>query len=441
MTTHSESSLVRRIQTALTVMGLLSAGGVARAQQPLQVQPLTLRQAVAQAVGHSRDVTLARLRYEAAQREADVGRAEFLPNLYAGSGAAYTNGFPLAAGGGAPALVSVTYSQSLFDPLARSEVHAAEQRQEQLRLAMDGARDIVIVRVASAYLELAKVRRSRDLLLLERESAARILAYIRQRANAGLELPIEITRAQLMAARIEQSITKLEDGGDSLAEQLRADLGLSADQPVEVATEDLPASSEPDSGLVEQALQNSIDVKQAASEREALSAKLQGERGSRWPTFSLTGQYNVLAKFNNYDQFFNKFERNNFVAGAQVKIPIFAAHTSASIAAAQANLAAAQMSVDAKRSEVSLDVRQKARKRRESEAAREVARLELDLAQQNTGVLQSQFNEGRASLRDLEAAQLDQNDKWIAFLDADFARQQAQLELMRATGEVGQLAQ
>lgn len=441
MRTHNEGRRGRKIRAAvLIVMGILWTRGVARAQQT-QGQPLTLRQAVAQAVGHSRDVALARLRYQAAQREADVGRSQFLPNLYAGSGAAYTSGFPLAAGGGAPALASVTYNQTVFDPLARSEVRAAEQRQEQLRLAMDGARDAVIVRVASAYLELAKVRRSRDLLLLERESAARILAYIRQRAGAGLELPIEVTRAQLMAARIEQGITKLEDSGDSLSEQLRADLGLGSDQPLDVAAEDLPAANEPDAGLVERALLNSVDVKQAASEQEAASAKLQGERGSRWPTFSLTGQYNVLAKFNNYDQFFNKFERNNFVAGAEVRIPIFAAHTSASVAAAQANLAATRMAVEAKRSEVSLDVRQKARLRREAEAAREVARLELDLAQQNTGVLQSQFNEGRASLRDLEAAQLDQNDKWIAFLDADFARQQAQLELMRATGEVGQLAQ
>ena len=81
------------------------------------------------------------------------------------------------------------------------------------------------------------------------------------------------------------------------------------------------------------------------------------------------------------------------------------------------------------------------RQLREAEAAREVARLELALAQENTGVVQSQFNQSRASLRDLEAAQLEQNDKWIVFLDADFARQQAQLELLRATGEVAQLAQ
>jgi outer membrane protein TolC len=444
MNTQKNSSLAcptRAIAAVALAMAGLAAGGVAGAQQPPQAGRLTLRQAVAQAVDRSREVALARLRHEAAQREAALSRSQFLPNLYAGSGAAYSSGFPLAAGGGAPAIVNVTYNQALFDPLARSEVRAAEQRVEQQRLALDAAREAVIVRVASAYLELAKVRRSRDLVLREREGAARILAFTRQRAEAGLELPIEVTRAQLTAARIEQNIARLEDREDALADQLRADLGLGPDQPLEVAAEDLPVAGEATAAPVNDAVQDSIAVKQAESEREAMAARLRGERGSRWPTFSITGQYNVLAKFNDYDVFFNKFERNNFVAGVQIRIPIFASRTSAGVAAAQANLAAAEMAVEARRSEVSLDVRHRARQSRETETAREVARLELELAQQNLGVLQAQFNEGRASLRDLEAAQLEQNDKWLAFLDADFARQQAQLELLRATGQVAQLAQ
>ena len=443
MTTHNPSSVARIIHAAVLACAALAvATTVARAQQaPPSAPSLTLRQAVAQAVERSRDVALARLRYEAAQRETAVSRSQFMPNLYAGSGAAYSNGFPLAVGGGAPAVLSLTYTQALFDPLARSEVRAAEQRQEQVRLSLDSARDAVILRVASAYLELAKVRRSRELLLSERQSAARILTFTRQRADAGLELPIEVTRAQLTAARIEQSLAKLENGEDALAEQLRADLGLAADQPLEVAAEDLPAVADPDAAIVEQAVQNRIDLKQAASERETSLARLRGERGSRWPTFSIASQYNLLAKFNDYDEFFNKFQRHNVVVGVQIRVPIFAARTSSGIAAAQANFAAAQMAFDVKRSEVSLDVRQKTRQRREAEAAREVARLELELAQQNTGVVQAQFNQGRATLRDLEAAQLEQNDKWLGFLDADFARQQAQLAIMQATGQVAQLAQ
>jgi outer membrane protein TolC len=120
---------------------------------------------------------------------------------------------------------------------------------------------------------------------------------------------------------------------------------------------------------------------------------------------------------------------------------VFSSRTSAGVAFAQANANAAQLTVDNKRSEVSLDVRHKARVVKEMDTSREVARLELDLAQQNLQVLQAQFQQGRASVRDLENAQLDENDKWLAFLDSDFARQQAQLDLLRTTGQLAKLFQ
>ena len=47
--------------------------------------------------------------------------------------------------------------------------------------------------------------------------------------------------------------------------------------------------------------------------------------------------------------------------------------------------------------------------------------------------------DGHASLRDLEKARLEESDKWRVFLDADFARQKAQLELLRLTGQLGRL--
>ena len=170
-------------------------------------------------------------------------------------------------------------------------------------------------------------------------------------------------------------------------------------------------------------------------------ARLQGERRGYLPTVSLIGQYNILAHFNNYDQFFNKFQRNNLVFGLDVRIPIFSGRHSAAVSLAQADLQAAERALANKRTEISADVRQKARQARELQMGGETARLELELAQQNLQVVQSQYQEGRASLRDMEAAQLDENDKWLAFLDADLARQQAQLDLLQSTGQVAQLVQ
>jgi len=60
----------------------------------------------------------------------------------------------------------------------------------------------------------------------------------------------------------------------------------------------------------------------------------------------------------------------------------------------------------------------------------------LQIAQENVRVLQAQFDQGRGSLQDLEAAHLSENDKWLAYLDANYARQQAQLDLLRETGQL-----
>ena len=94
------------------------------------------------------------------------------------------------------------------------------------------------------------------------------------------------------------------------------------------------------------------------------------------------------------------------------------------------------MNLQEKRNRVSAEVRQKSRKVQETEAAKEVARLELQLSQQSLQVLQSQFGEGKVNLREVEKARLDESEKWMAYLDANFRRQQAQLELLRTAGQL-----
>ncbi len=240
--------------------------------------------------------------------------------------------------------------------------------------------------------------------------------------EAGFELPIEVTRAQLTAAQVEERMAQLEDQEETTADQLRFLLGLEPDQPLEVTAEDIPAAADQTiNDLVATALRYNPEIKQADSVRMASEVRLRAERGGYWPTVGLIGQYNLLAKFNNYDQFFNKFQRNNFIAGIDVRIPVFVSHTGAAVAFAQADLTASQLQAENKRAEISLDVRHKARQERETETAREVARLELQLAQQNVEVLQSQFQQGHASVRDLESGRLDAEEKSIALLDADFA--------------------
>jgi outer membrane protein TolC len=177
---------------------------------------------------------------------------------------------------------------------------------------------------------------------------------------------------------------------------------------------------------------------------KAKELRLQGEKRGNLPTVQLVVLYSVLAKFNNYEQYLSnpsKFRYNNLNAGVNIQLPIYSAKTRANVELAKANLDAANLNLVIKRNQVSIDVRQKSRKLQQSDAAKEVARLELQLAQQNVGVLQSQFGEGKLNLRDVEKARLEENEKWMNFLDSNFQRQQAQLDLLRTAGQLEKVLQ
>jgi outer membrane protein TolC len=432
---------------ALAGAALILAVMPARAQDSAT---LTLRQAVTLALQNSRDVKLAQVRYNVAQGEVGVDRAAFRPNLYTGAGAAYTYGFPSLPGGQAPSVFQLDYTETLFNPLLKGQQHAAEERAKNQKIELDRVRDDVMVRAATAYLELAKVRHSLDLIRSEQASGEKILEVTRERLAANQELPIEVTRGQLELARIQESIVKLEDREEALDAQLRDLTGIPDNQSIYVDADEQAftdvlstnvAAVEAQTRMVSLALQNDRNVAEAENERAAREHILKGARLSYWPTAELVGQYSVLSQFNNYGEFYKKFERNNVNIGLQITIPLFAAKTSANVALAKSQLSEAELTLGSKRQEVRLEVQQKARSVRELDAAREVARLNLQLAQEMLQLDQAKFDQGRVTLQEIEQARLDENDKWVAFLDADFARQQAQLTLLQATGQLAKVFQ
>jgi outer membrane protein len=442
----SKISRSRRHSSALAgivALCVLLAVFPARAQD---TDKLTLHQAVTLALQNSRDVKLAQVQYNVALGEVGVDHAAFMPNLYTGSGAAYTHGFPSLPGGQAPAVFQLDYTQALFDPLLKGAQHAAEDRARNQKLELDRIRDDVIVRTATAYLELAEVRHSIELMLGEQASGAKILEAIRDRVAANQELPIEVTRTQLTLARIAERVVKSEDREAFLEAQIRDLTGVPDGQSLEVEPEDASftaqlATAQSEAEIESLAIQSDRGVAEAENERAAREQILKGARWSYFPTVNLVGQYSVLSKFNNYLEFYQKFERNNVNIGVQITIPLFSAKTRANVALAKSQLSEAELLLGNKRQQVRFDVQQKARNVRELDADREVARLDLQLAQETLQLEQAKFDQNRITLQEIEQARLDENDKWVAFLDADFARQQAQLTLLQATGQLAKVFQ
>src|SRR5271156_1468741 len=403
---------------------------------------LTLKRAIEMALQNSKDIQLAKIQTSLADRSAQISRSEFLPNLYAGSGAGYTYGIPETPGGRAPSVFNITYTEDIFNEPLRGQAKELQEQAKAQRFALAEVRNSVIARTAMAYLEIAKVRHSLALLRGEQGSAERILDVTKERQGEGFELPVEVTKAQLTRAQVVQKILQLEGREDELQVFLKGQLGLTEDQEIEVTADDLPGEAEQEgANLIASAMENNTGLQLAQSDVRAREFRLQGEKRGYLPTLQLVGVYSYLAKFNNYTEFFKTFQANNVNAGVQISVPIFSAKTKANIGLATVNLEAAKVTLASRKSQVTADVRQKSRTVREKDAAKEVARLELQLAQQNVEVLQSQFGEGRVNLREVERARVTENDRWMDFLDANFARQQAEVELLRTAGQLDKVWQ
>jgi outer membrane protein TolC len=437
---------------------LVLCGGAAGAQEtsaPRTSQPaaqeaskdgapvtLTLRRAIELALQNSKEIQVTKIQASVADRAAQITKAQFMPNLYAGSGAGYTYGIPETPGGRAPSIFNMSYTEQILNEPLRGQAKETQEQSKAQKIVLEDTKNSVITRTAMAYLELGKVRHSLELLRKEQESAEKILQVTQERQGEGYELPVEVTKAQLTKAQVIQRILQLEGREDELEVFLRYQVGFSEAQAIEVTPEELPGEAEQaGDNLVAMAMTHNPGLELAASDVRAKEFRLKGERRGYWPTLELVSVYSVLAKFNNYTQFFTTFQRNNFNAGIDVHVPIFSAQTKAAIGLARINLEAARVNLTNKKTELTADVRQKTRRVRERDAAKEVTRLELQLAQQNVAVLQAQFGEGKLNLRDVEKARLEENEKWMAYLDANFQKQQAQLELLKTAGQLDKVWQ
>ncbi|MGB7438127.1 MAG: TolC family protein, partial [Candidatus Acidiferrum sp.] len=413
-------------RVACAILCVAGCYGPLRAQTPGdatggQAGPmvLTLKRSIDLALVNSKDIQLAKIQARVADNNTNLTKSQFHPNLYAGSGAGYTYGLPETPGGRPPSIFSLTYTEEVLNgPLKGLEREQEEQARAQ-RLVLEDTRNAVIDRVATSYLELVKVSHSLELLRKEKESADKIVGVTQERQGEGFELATEVTRAELTRAQVVQRILQLEGRQDELEVFLRDQLGLVPDQAIEVTPEDLPGTAEQEgANLVAMALQGNTSLAFAESDVKGKEFRLQGEKKGYWPTLQLVSIYDVLAKYNfrNYTNIYQNFTYNNLNAGINVNVPIFSSSTRANVALAQANLDAAKVNLASKRNQVSAEVRQRSKKVQEADAAKEVARLELQLAQQSLQVLQSEFGEGKANLRDVERSRLDENEKWMAYL-------------------------
>jgi outer membrane protein TolC len=375
------------------------------------------------------------LKTQAALEEAkDV----YIPSLVGGSGLGYSYGFPV----GQPSVFSVTSQSLLYNFSQQDYIRAARASLNAANLALRDARQAVAEDAAVTYLALERDLQRQTAMGDESNYAVRLVSIVQERLDAGQDTPIDLTTARLTAAQIHLARLRAEDDTEADRTHLARLTGLPPTG-LSVIPSSVPAF-EPPSGEIPSGPMTSPAVESAYALAKAKQQIAFGDARYVWrPQIYFAAQYARYAKFNNYDQYYLRFQHNNAGIGIEISLPVFDAARKAKARGSAADAVRAQHDANAARDQF-LEGRLKVRRATTELAARaEVANLDQQLAKQQLDVMLVQLSAGSGNAsgpqmtpKDEQNSRIAEREKYIAYLDAGFQVRQAQINLMRQTGEL-----
>ena len=187
--------------------------------------PIAFRQAIELALQHSGVMGIAAMNEWRAHKVYQELRANYIPQVSIGSGLGYSYGFPLTLEGSAPSVVNFNSVQSFFNLALKHNIQAAKIDWKAASLDVQDKRDGVILDTALTYAQLEQVVGKIQTLNQAKAAAEKAEFVSQQRLQEGVDSKLEVTRSQLVAARIRLRIAEAQDQSDVLREHLSQSAG------------------------------------------------------------------------------------------------------------------------------------------------------------------------------------------------------------------------
>jgi outer membrane protein TolC len=400
-------------------------------------EPLPLKRAVELALAHSTTAAAASAdvqRVFASYREA---RNQYLPQLVVGSGLGKSWGFPLSLEGAAPSILNVNSQSTLFNPATRDFVRAAKTDWNAATVQTKDQRNQVIQDTVLNYAELSKWEMSVSHLREEHAAALQTEELVGERVKEGVDSPLMQNKAHLSTARLRLRLAEAQGAIDVIRSRLSHLTGLPAAS-IETAPETMPPLPEvkQDDDLAGQAVRSSPAVQAAENRATAEGFRARGEHRAMWPSADFAAQYGLLARYNNYDEFFKTFQRHNATVGVVLRFPFLNPSQHARAEAADATALKAKKDAETARNQVSEETLRLQRLVEQMAAAKEVADLEYQVAQSNLESLRVRMDAGSVAWHDVQDAREQLNERYNSLQDTSFELERARITLLRATGEL-----
>jgi outer membrane protein len=405
----------------------------------LLAEPLTLHRAVDLALKHATGISIAAADEQHASASYRELRNSYIPQLNAGAGIGWSDGFPLSLEGAAPSLFNVNAQSALINPALKDFIRAAQSDVIVGNLRIKDQRNQVIQDTVLSYAELEKWQQRLRRLHEAEAAEEQMQAAVEERIKAGVDSEIEGTKAHLSVARVHLRLAEAIGAASVLREHLSRLTGLPVAS-IEIDPDSVPAlpvvKQEDDLSVKST---NSNPVVQAAVEHErAQYLRVAGERRSLWPSIDFAAQYANLATFNHYDRYYQpgSFQPNNATVGIAIHLPFLNLAQHARVQEAESEAFKASKQAEAARNQVSEQTLRLQNSVSQMQAARDVAELEYEIAEKNIEAIQTRMASSGANLHDLDDARAQASERFIALQDVTFELERSQVELLRSTGDL-----
>jgi outer membrane protein TolC len=432
----SKSRTSARIHKLLLAVLILSPAS-------LLAEPVTLHQAVELALKHATGISIAADDQQHASASYRELRNSYIPQLNAGAGIGWSDGFPLSLEGSAPSLFNVNAQSALINPALKDFIRAAQSDVTVSSLHTKDQRNQVIQDTVLSFAELAKWEQRLSRLRETMAAAGQMQIAVAQRVKEGVDSEMDGSKARLSVARLRLRMAEASGAADVLRDHLSRLTGVPTSS-FEIDPESVPALPAVKQAADEEAepLAKATDanplVQAAVEHARAQYLRVKAERRSLWPSVDFAAQYANLATYNNYDHYYQpgSFQPNNATVGIAIHLPFLNLAQHERVKEAESEASKATKQAEAARNQVSEETLRLERSVTQMQAARDVAELEYEIAQKNVEAVRTRMESSAANLHDLDSAQAQASERSITLQDVTFDFERSQVELMRATGDL-----
>lgn len=425
-------------------------------------QTITLQDALLYALENSEVMKQARLDIESGQQKVTESLSSALPQINASSsvtGNPIVQSFVLPAEfmGGAPgdfmairagqnwsAMTQVTLSQQLYNQQVFSGLKAAKGSTQYYELAAQLSEENVLQQVATNYYQLVVTRQKMGVLDANIDRVTELEKIIASQVENGLVTRIDLNRVKVNKTNLEAQKLELENAVIQMENLLKYYMGMPIDEQItipETAIEELEKYANAVIAGEKLNVENLLSYRLMNKQAELLSLQTKVQKAAYVPSLYLSGHYTYNTQSNKFNLYSKDALSYDMAAvSLNLSIPIFDGF------ARRSKVKASEIQLEQLRQEMTkttnaLTMSFNNAKLQISNSLRtiEVQQANKELAKEVYDLTNSNYQLGLSSLTDLINAETELRTAENSYNEALLQYKVAEIELIKAKGEIGSL--